>query len=308
VKAHLNEPKIMQLFDPKNPNEKKKLITAAVLGVIVIVVLGYAFFGGSSKKPATNRPAVAVASPTPAKIVKDQNPGDATTDEVSLYQPVRADMTIPAVSEPDRNIFAYYIPPPPTPTPEKPIPTPTPTPTPPLVASSLAPSNVYARTADFSLQVMGDKFTPAVHITMDGRDLPSRLVNAQQVTTTVPAALISNPGTRQVIVRNNDGSLYSNTILLNVTPPPEPNYSYVGIIGKPRGNDTAVLQDKSSKDLTNVQRGDMVANRFQVKSISEREIVLIDTTLKIRWPIPFTVDSSVAPGSRPRIRTSDDEP
>ncbi|PYS63516.1 MAG: hypothetical protein DMF74_09810, partial [Acidobacteria bacterium] len=266
----------MQLFDPKNPNEKKKLIAAAVLGVIAIVVLGYVFFGGSSKKPATNRPAVAVASPTPGKIVKDQNPGDVTSDELPFYQPVRADMTVPAVSEPDRNIFAYYIPPPPTPTPEKPIPIPTPTPTPPLVASSLSPPTVYGRTADFSLQVMGDKFTAAVHITMDGRDLPTRFVNAQQVTTTVPAALITNPGTRQIIVRNNDGSLYSNTIMLNVTPPPEPNFNYVGIIAKPRGNDTAVLQDKSSKDLTNVQRGDMVANRFQVKSISEREIVVID--------------------------------
>ena len=298
----------MQLFDPKNPNEKKKLIAAGVLGVIAIVVLGYVFFGGSSKKPATNRPAVAAASPTPAKIVKDQNPGEVTPDEVSFYQPVRADMTVPAVSEPDRNIFAYYIPPPPTPTPEKPIPIPTPTPTPPLVASSLSPPTVYGRTADFSLQVMGDKFTAAVHITMDGRDLPTRFVNAQQVTTTVPAALITNPGTRQIIVRNNDGSLYSNTIMLNVTPPPEPNFNYVGIIAKPRGNDTAVLQDKSSKDLTNVQRGDMVANRFQVKSISEREIVVIDTTLKIRWPIPFTTDSSISPGSRPRIRVSDEEP
>src|SRR5260370_37594093 len=193
---------------------RSKLIAAAVLGVIAIVVLGYVFFGGSSKKPATNRPAVAVASPTPATVV---NPGEATVGDPWLYQPVRADMTVPAVSEPDRNIFAYYIPPPPTPTPDKPIPTPTPTPVPPLVASSLAPSNVYARTADFSLQVMGDKFTPAVHITMDGRDLPTRLVNAQQLTTTVPAALITSPGTRQIIVRNNDGSLYSNTIMLTVT-------------------------------------------------------------------------------------------
>src|SRR5437868_5395067 len=190
----------MQLFDPKNPNEKKKLIAASVLGVIAIVVLGYVFFGGSSKRPAPSRPPVAVQSTPPAKTIKAPTPGDATDGAPSLYQPVRADTTVPAVSGPDRNIFAYYIPPPPTPTPERPIPTPTPTPTPPLVASSLAPSNVYARTADFSLQVMGDKFTPAVHITMDGRDLPTRFVNAQQVTTTVPAALITNPGTRQIIV------------------------------------------------------------------------------------------------------------
>ena len=300
----------MQFLDPKNPNEKKKLIAAAVLGVIAIVVLGYVFFGGSSKKPAPNRPAVAVASPTPAKIVNGQNPGDVSPEDMSFYQPVRFDVTVPAVSEPDRNIFAYYIPPPPTPTPEKPIPTPTPTPTPPLAASSLSPSTVYGRTADFSLQVMGDKFTPAVHITMDGRDLPTRFVNAQQVTTTVPAALITNPGTRQIIVRNNDGSLYSNTIMLNVTPPPDPNsaFAYVGIIAKPSGNDTAILQDKSSKELMNKQRGELLSNRYQIKSISEREIVLMDTTLKIPWKILFTADSSISPGSRPRIRTADDEP
>src|SRR5207253_8407571 len=109
----------MQLFDPKNPNEKKKLIVAAVLGVIAIVVLGYVFFGGSSKKPATNRTAVAVSSPTPAKIGKEPNPCDVTVDDPSLYQPVRADMTVPAVSEPDRHIFAYCIALPRTPTPDK---------------------------------------------------------------------------------------------------------------------------------------------------------------------------------------------
>src|SRR5439155_3432825 len=86
------------------------------------------------------------------------------------------------------------------------------------------------------------------------------------------------------------------------------SYAYVGIIAKPSGNDTAVLQDKSSKELMNKQRGELLANRFQVKSISEREIVVIDTTLKIRWPIPFTTDSSISPGSRPRIRVSDEEP
>ena len=51
----------MQLFDPNNPNEKKKMIAAAVLGVVALIVLGYLFLGGGSTKP-TNR---ATASPTP---------------------------------------------------------------------------------------------------------------------------------------------------------------------------------------------------------------------------------------------------
>ena len=124
----------------------------------------------------------------------------------------------------------------------------------------------------------------------------------------VPAALISTPGALQVMARTNDGKLYSNSSILNVTPPPLPNYNFVGIIGKPRGNDTAVLQKKGDKELLNVYRGDVLEGRFRVNSISEREVVLVDTTLKIRHTIPFTVDSSIPPQNRPPVRRVDDEP
>ena len=293
----------MQLFDPHNPNEKKKMIAAAVLGVAAIAVLGYVFFGGSSAKPATNN-TIAKATPRPDRIV--QQP-ETVVEDPSLLQTVVYTNTSPAVSEADRNIFAYYEPPPkPSPTPYMYVPTPTPVP--PLSVNSLMPSNVYARTADFSLQIMGDKFTPAVHVTIDGRDLPTRFINAQQVFTTVPAAIIANPGPRQVMVRNNDGQLYSNTTTLNVQPPPLPNYSYIGIIGKPRFNDTAVLQDKGSKELVNAQRGDVIGGRFRVSSISEKEVVLIDTTLKIRHTITFSSDSASGPQFRPPVRVADEEP
>jgi hypothetical protein len=296
----------MQFFDPNNPNEKKKLIAAAVLGVVALAVLGYVFFGGSSKKPATVR-TVVTPSPTPAKLAKAANAEDVAADDPSLFQPIRFNNTVPAVSEPERNIFAYYVPPPPTPVPVKPIPTPTPTPTPPMTASALAPSNVYAGTpSDFSLQVMGDKFTSAVHILIDGRDMPTRFLNPQQVATTVPAAMITNPGMRQVIVRNKDGSLYSNSIGLNVAQAPVPNFSYVGLIAKPRGNDTAVVQDKNSKEYKSVQRGDLLGDRFRINSISEREILVIDTTLKIPHRIPFSSESGSNP--RPAMRSLDDDP
>jgi hypothetical protein len=295
----------MQLFDPNNPNEKKKMIAAGVLGLAAILVLGYVFFGGSSStKPVANRLAGG-ATPTPTKTSSQPEP---SPDESSIYQPIEYPNTVPAVSEADRNIFAYYEPPPPVVKPPY-VPTPTPVPPPPLNISSVAPSNVYARTpADFSLQITGDKFTPALHVTIDGRDLPTRFISAQQLFTTVPAALITNPGVRQVMVRSNDGTLYSNTINLNVTPPPVPNYTYIGIIGKPRFNDTAVLQDKSSKDLLNVQRGDLLSGRFRVSSISEKEVVLVDTTLKIRHTIAFSTDPASNQSSRPPVRVSDEEP
>jgi hypothetical protein len=187
------------------------------------------------------------------------------------------------------------------------MPTPTPTPAPPLTVSALAPASVFAGTpSDFSLQVMGDKFTPAVHIWIDGRDMPTRFLNPQQVATTVSAALIANPGMRQVIVRNGDGSLYSNTVGLNVAQPPTPNFSYVGLIAKPRGNDTAVVQDKNSKEYKSVQRGDLLGDRFRINSISEREILVIDTQLKIRHRIPYSAEGGTNP--RPAMRSLDDEP
>lgn len=295
----------MQLFDPNNPNEKKKMIAAAVLGVAAIVVLGYVFFGSSSTK-TTPTSAVSRLSPTPTTRII--NVPENLPDDPSVFQPVAYNGTAPAAAEADRNIFAYYEPPPP-PVRVPYVPTPTPVPPPPLTASSLMPNNIYARTGDFSLQITGDKFTPALHITIDGRDLPTRFINAQQLFTTVPSALITNPGPRQVLVRSNDGKIYSNIITLTVTPPPVPNYNYIGIIGKPRFNDTAVLQDKSSKDLINVQRGDVLGGRFRVNSISEKEIVLVDTTLKIRHTIGFSADASTAnPQFRPPVRVSDEDP
>ena len=99
--------------------------------------------------------------------------------------------------------------------------------------------------------------------------------------------------------------------MLNVTPPPDPraSFSYIGLIGKPRFNDTAVLQDKNSKHLLNVQRGDLIGGRFKVNSISDKEVVLIDTALKIRHTLTFTTQSNSSQ-SGPAVRrpTVDDEP
>jgi hypothetical protein len=294
----------MQLFDPNNPNEKKKMIAAGVLAVAAIAVLGYVFFGGSSTKTTPTNKVVTGPSPIPNKPPKDI---DAAADDPSVFQPIAFNPIVPAVSEADRNIFSYYEPTP-RPTPLPYVPTPTPVPPPPLTVSSMNPTNVYARTADFILQIMGDKFTPALHITIDGRDMPTRFINAQQLFTTVPATLIANPGSRAVLVQSNDRKLYSATLTLNVAAPPPPNYNYIGLIGKPRFNDTAVLQDKSTKDLVNVQRGDLVGGRYRVSSISEKEVVVVDTTLKVTHKIGYTVDAAAGPQFRPPVRTSDDEP
>src|SRR5690349_16399963 len=182
----------MQLFDPNNPNEKKKIIAAVVLGVVAIAVLGYLFIGGGSKKPTANaNQMTARPTATPTRNSNTQPLPDITSDDLANLQKIVYTGTAGPASEADRNIFAFYVPPPPT---VKAPPTPTPTPPPPLTVSSVTPATVYARTTDFSLQVAGDKFTPAVRIFIDGRPMQTRFVNPQQVATTVTADLIANPG------------------------------------------------------------------------------------------------------------------
>src|SRR5262245_61403642 len=111
----------MQLFDPNNPNEKKKIIAAAVLGIVAIAVLGYLLFGGGSKKPAPNANQVgARATPTPARTGTNQQPPEFS-DDLSSVLPIVYTGTVAAASEADRNIFAYYVPPP---APAKILPTP----------------------------------------------------------------------------------------------------------------------------------------------------------------------------------------
>jgi hypothetical protein len=291
----------MQLFDPNNPNEKKKMIVAAVLGVGALLVLGYLFLGGGGSTKPTNR-ASASPTPTPPRGPNKPPPED---DDISVYQEIKYTGTVVGAQEADRNIFAYFVAPTPPP---RPIPTPTPTPTPPLTVSTVSPASVFASTGDFSLQVMGDKFTAGVRVVIDGRAMATRIISTQQVATTVTADMIANPGNRRIEVRTADGALYSNVVSLNVTAPPVPNFTYIGLIGKPRGNDIAVLQDKNNKELVNVQRGDLVGGRFRLTSISDKELKLVDVNLKIPHRLAFTPDTST--GGRPPVRRPvvDDDP
>lgn len=297
----------MQAINIQNPGERKKLIGAAVLGLLAIILLWWAFFGFGSNGPAKVGQRVSPRpSPTPVSI--GQSNGQA--DIVDQLRPVDYEYTLLAVPEARRNIFVYYVPPE-RPVVEVRVPTPTPTPVPPVLLASVNPSSVFARTSDFTLEVTGDKFTSQLQVLIDNNPVPTRYRGAQQLSATVPAALIANPGTRQVILRSPDGSLYSNVASINVAAPPVPNYSYVGILGTTRYTDTAILQDKNSKEMLNAQRGDLLGGRFRVTSISEKEIVMMDTNLKIRHAIALA--SQAERGNQlqrpaPRVESEDDEP
>jgi hypothetical protein len=101
-------------------------------------------------------------------------------------------------------------------------------------------------------------------------------------------------------------------VTLNVAAPPTPNYAYVGIISpQNRVSDTALVQDRNNKNIITVYRGDVLSGRFRVTSISEKELVVTDTTLKIKHTLAMSEsDKAGGPLARPtpRADVEDDEP
>ncbi|HEX8180433.1 MAG TPA: IPT/TIG domain-containing protein [Pyrinomonadaceae bacterium] len=304
----------MRLFEGKTPQERYKIIAALVLGAVALLFLARMMFGSSSPTPArnTNARGGRATATGPAQSVQ---PAADNIPDISLIPEIR--QTAFDGTEGGRNIFAFYEPPV-----KKVIdpatiatPTPTPTPPPPLLLATLAPTNVYAQSGDFTLAVTGDKFTPQTRIYIDSQEVPTTFANAQQLTANVPAMLISAPGTRTVIARTPDGQLYSNPMPLNVGDPPKPQYTYIGLLGGARYNDKAMLKSQSNEVVT-VQRGDVVGGRFRVTSISERAVDFTDTQLKIKHTLPYVEMRTGGPGGPrpyipqppPRSGDDDDEP
>jgi hypothetical protein len=305
----------MQKVDIQNPNERKKLIVAGLLGLVSILFLWWAFFGfGSSAKKVsqrnTNQAPPSAITRNSTNRVPTATAVEVTAETIDRLRPVNYEDLPVSAPEARRNIFVYYEPPV-TPVPVASIPTPTPTPVPPVLLANLSPATVYARTGDFTLEIAGDKFTPQTRVVIDNNELPTRYLGPQQVSATVPAAVIANPGAREVMLRSPDGKLYSNSATLNIAAPPIPNYTYIGIIGTRRHIDTAIMQDKGNKDTLNVQRGDVLGGRFRVTSISEKELVLVDTNLKIKHTLPLSNQTDRGnPVMRPtpKVESEDDEP
>lgn len=275
----------MALFEGKTPAERNKLIAAVALPLLALVfVVRMLFFPSTPARPRatatnanSNRPAVASRGQASATPDAEEN--------LFVPRPIVLERASYAGAEAGRNIFAFYVPPPP---PVKPAPTeppPTPEPTPPMLLAGISPPNVYARTGNFTLQLSGDKFTPQSRVYLDGQEQPTQYRGAQQLSATVPAALIAAPGQRRVEVRTPDGQLFSNNATLNVMQPPSPTYTYVGYLRRQR-TDTAVLKDQKG-DLYSVRAGDIVEGRFRVVAITDRGVEVVDKDLNVKHTMPF---------------------
>jgi hypothetical protein len=292
----------MALFEGKTPAERNKMIAAIVLPLLALIFVIRMLSGPSTPERAntnanTRRTASRTTNQQPGQ---SQPPGTSATldtpeDLVSIMTPISCCAAPYGGSDAGRNIFAFYV------KPEKPAgpampatPDPTPTPPPPIILASLAPQSVFAKTGNFTMQVSGDKFGPAARVYIDGQEVATQYKSMQQLTATVPASLIANPGQHPVIVRTPDNTLYSNPQTLNVMQPPAPTYTYVGFLKRQRASaNTAVLKDQKG-ELYSVRQGDLVEGRFRVTEISERGVEVVDKDLNIKHTMPF-VDARNGP-------------
>jgi hypothetical protein len=289
----------MKLFEGKSPAERNKMIAAIVIGVLAVLALGNMIFSPFSGK----RTVTVNVSPTPAASASPNRTGDTVTslpkqNEIdSVYTTIPVSMqSPPAGAEPGRNIFAFYEPPIPTPfSPTPPLPPviktpPIVTPTPPtVVLSFINKQSVYAGDKGFVLEVGGDKFTPETPIWFGGTPLPTKYISPQQMSAEVPANYIAGAGQKTVEVRSSDGKLFSNPIYFNVQAPPLPQFSYLGIVSRKRGNnDTAYIMETGKNAPSTMRLNDIISGRFRLVSITPAKLLVQD--IQLTFLPPYSIE------------------
>lgn len=311
----------MAFLEGKTETEKKQIIAAAVLGVVALIALYFAFgrslFGGSTTTATVTVKITATPTPKPGSDASTTRPVavlPTASEQDFLYQTT----AVPApgsIFAPDagRNIFAFYepappcrgegcpSPPPPAPSPIK---TPPPPPPPPFDLTGYNPQFVYAGARGFKLDITGDKFTPDSRVYFNQSELPTTFINSQKLTADVSAKLISAEGPRQIIVQTPDGKLYSNQVIMTVQAPPRPTVLYIGMIGRKRyNNDTAYLAENEKAAPFGARLNDIVGGRFRLIDISPAEVVFEDTNLGFKHRVQ--ISKGILIGSMPPGRGTD---
>jgi hypothetical protein len=176
-----------------------------------------------------------------------------------------------------------------------------------MLIAFVAPQSVYAGQRGFRLEVNGDRFTPDAKIYFNQQLMPTTFVNLAKLTTDIPANFIAGAGDAQVIVQTPDGKMYSNPGILRVQPPPKPNVYYVGFYSPKYGNNaTAFFVDQSKINTPGTipdkkRLNDTIGGRFRIVSIAEKQVIVEDTSLGFRHPLPLytAAGTTIGPGGRP---------
>jgi hypothetical protein len=273
----------------KNKETRNRLMLGALLLLLLVVIYVQFFSGGDAPKPTTTTDSAnAKATPTPTPQRQTSGtPAPIISEPLDIASIGTGSHSSGGTG---RNIFIYPTPtPPPTPPPPTPIVTPTPYPIP---ASSLNPGGVIARTAGFTLTVLGQKMPQDAQGLVNGSAYPTTFVSDTQVKINVPAEAIRMPGVLNVTVRSqSDAALFSNPIPLNVAAAPEPPYKYVGLITLKNVPTAVLVSQGNDDDVYNKRKGDVIGGKWKIINITPQKVEIEDTSIKVSHVINFTVDT-----------------
>jgi len=255
------------------PVERKRL--ALLMGLLaVLVVLWLRDFGADSGSATSGR-----TEPTPLagghRAVRSSAPFSnqkAIAEEGFRPLPLFVlEQGRGASAEARRNIFVYDVAPAPAfpKEPEGPPPT--------IRVTSLLPESVYARTGDFVLRVVGERFPEDARIFVNGQEQPTERLSPTELKATIGRQWIATPGKLTILVRNERGD-FSPPMTLAVVEPPKPEYKYVGRI-----DDLVFLA--SGEDRYAVRVGQLVSERrgerWRVVTASDTHVMIQDVLLGV---------------------------
>lgn len=290
----------MKFLEGKSKEEKVKIIVAIVVGTLAVLALANLIFSpfSGSKKSVTVK-----LSPTPTASVAANRNGDTVVAPLPKQNEIDAVYTSipvsvqypPSAPDAGRNIFAFYEPPIPTPFSPTPYVEKTPKPTPPVVVpqadillSGISRQSAVAGEKGFRLDVSGDKFRPDTPIWFGGTPLPTNFVSPQQMWADVPANYIAVGGQKMIEVKTADNKSFSNPVYFNVQQPPPPQFTYLGIVSRKRGNnDTAYIQEQGKTLPSSVRLNDIIGGRFRLISIQPAKLLVQDVNYNFIPPYPI---------------------
>lgn len=141
----------------------------------------------------------------------------------------------------------------------------------PPTATGLTPNSVTAGSAAFTLTVTGTDFRPGASLLWNGTPQPILTITDTQVTATIAAPNLLNPGGVSIAVANADATITA-ILRLTITPPPPQATAITPSSGSSAGGITVQIRGTSFQPGATVAFGGLAAT---VLSVTSSEIVVL---------------------------------
>jgi hypothetical protein len=276
-----------------NAEQKKRLMLAALGGLLVFIVI-YQFFLASPSKPArkpgnSNSSAptspVATAPPPAAGQAAKPKPSGQAEEVVALLMSdlTPLDLRGPVaggsveVNKERGDVFKFWVKPP-----DPPVPPPPP---PPITLTGVTPASAVAGTPrKITLTVVGSTIPEDAQLLFDNAVKPAKRVNEHQMTTELEPSEYAFQRSINITVKSaSDVKMFSNPISFNVQAAPEPQFRYIGRLGE-----QGLFELTATKEIKRLSRGDSVMNQWRIDAISDQGVDVTLTQYEIKRRVPLT--------------------